>query len=261
MSPVSATALIVSADAARAAFLGDQLTADGFEVIGSDHAAMAIRSLERSFPDVVLVDATLPDRSGLDVVTSIRGADRIVSRVDPSTPAIVLTESHEPLDRVRALERGADDVVTLPLHYPELLARTRAVLRRTQGRRREGMVRVGPLSVDPVSRRVLLGDADVDLSQKEYALLQVLASDPTRVFSKEELLRNIWGFRTTGRTRTLDSHACRLRQKLSSENAKFVINIWGVGYRLVDGPADARAAASGLALVGFDGPGELAAAA
>jgi DNA-binding response OmpR family regulator len=261
MSPEIVTALLVSADASRAAFLGDQLTADGFEVVGSDHAAMAIRSLERTFPDLVLVDDRLPDRSGLDVVTTIRTADRIVSRVDPTTPAIVLTGSTEPLDRVRALERGADDVVTLPVHYPELLARTRAVLRRTQGRKREGLMRVGPLSVDPVSRRVRLGDHDVELSQKEYALLQVLASEPTRVFSKDELLRSIWGFRTTGRTRTLDSHACRLRQKLSAEGAKFVVNIWGVGYRLVDGPSEVRETAGGLAVVDFSAGGRLAAAA
>lgn len=233
-----ATVLLVSADPARSAFLGDQLTADGFEVVGVDDAAMAVRSLERTFPDVVLVDTVLPDRPGLEVVSALRGADRVTSRVDPSTPAIVLADRPEPLERVRALERGADDVLTLPIHYPELLARMRAVLRRSQGRRREGLVRVGPLSVDPVSRTVELSGSGVELSQKEYALLRVLASEPTRVFSKDELLREIWGFRTTGRTRTLDSHACRLRQKLCVDGGRFVVNVWGVGYRLVDGPID-----------------------
>ncbi len=230
------TVLLVTADAARGAFLGDQLTADGFEVVEVDHGDRAIRILERTYPDVVVVDTSLPDGPGLRVVAAVRGADAVTSRVDPSTPVIALTPSADPLDRVRALERGADDVITLPLHYPELLARTRGVLRRSQGRQRKGLLRVGPLSVDPVSRTVRMGDASVDLSQKEYALLQVLASEPTRVFSKDELLRGVWGFNASGRTRTLDSHACRLRQKLSAGGSRFVVNVWGVGYRLVDGP-------------------------
>lgn len=254
MSLEIATALIVSADAPRAAFLADQLTADGFEVVAADHASMALRSLERSFPDMVVVDQRLPDRSGLEVLTALRTSDRATSRVDPGTPVIVLADSADPLDRVRALERGADDVLSLPVHYPELLARSRAVLRRTQERPRAGLVRVGPLVVDPVSRRVALGPAPVDLSQKEYDLLRVLASEPTRVFSKEELLRTIWGFRSTGRTRTLDSHACRLRQKLCAGGSRFVVNVWGVGYRLVDGPIDVMASLPTLDAVPSSSP-------
>jgi DNA-binding response OmpR family regulator len=87
-----------------------------------------------------------------------------------------------------------------------------------------------------VAREVRLRGRRVDLSQKEFALLQALAADPTRVFTKEELLRDVWGFRSLGTTRTLDSHACRLRQKLGGEGDRFVVNVWGVGYRLVDGP-------------------------
>lgn len=241
MSPDISTVLLVSADAARSAFLGDQLSADGFEVVEVDHGDQAIRFLERTYPDVVVLDTSLPDGPGLRVVAALREADGRTSRVDPATPVIALTPSADPLDRVRALERGADDVITLPLHYPELLARTRGVLRRSQRRQRTGIVRVGALAMDPVARTVHLGDTGVELSQKEFALLQVLASDPTRVFSKEELLRAVWGFNGGGRTRTLDSHACRLRQKLAAGGSRFVVNVWGVGYRLVDAPTQSSA--------------------
>ena len=102
-----------------------------------------------------------------------------------------------------------------------------------------GRLRVGTLEVDPPSREVIVRGDRVELSQKEFALLRTLASEPTRVFTKEELLRNVWGFRSLGQTRTLDSHACRLRAKLGVRGDRYVVNVWGVGYRLVDGPVAA----------------------
>lgn len=124
-----------------------------------------------------------------------------------------------------------------PFSYPELLARIHALLRRAERRRRPGRVRVGALELDPASRSVRLGDRAVLLTQKEFALLRVLAAEPTTVHTKAELLRAVWGYRSTHATRTLDSHACRLRQKLGAvAGDRFVVNIWGVGYRLVDDP-------------------------
>jgi len=131
-----------------------------------------------------------------------------------------------------------------PFSYGELRGRLAALLRRTQQPRGLGRLRIGGLEVDPPSREVRLHGERVGLSQKEFALLRVLASDPTRVFAKEELLRTVWGFRAVGTTRTLDSHACRLRLKLSARGDRFVINVWGVGYRLVDGLAGAADGAS-----------------
>jgi DNA-binding response OmpR family regulator len=116
---------------------------------------------------------------------------------------------------------------------PELSARISAVLRRRDSRR-EGPRRVGDVFIDPSRRAVRVGNREVDLANKEFALLLALASDPARVFTKEELLRDVWGFRSMGRTRTLDSHASRLRRKLDPEAGRYVINVWGVGYRLVD---------------------------
>jgi signal transduction histidine kinase len=135
-----------------------------------------------------------------------------------------------------AARRAITHVVGKPFSYPELRARVEALLRRADVRRRPGRVRVGVLEVDAVARVVRLRGAPVELSQKEFALVRMLASDPTRVFTKDELLRTIWGFRTLGSTRTLDSHACRLRHKLGRGGDRFVVNVWGVGYRLVDGP-------------------------
>ncbi len=110
------------------------------------------------------------------------------------------------------------------------------MLRRTQERANRGRVRVGDLEIDPAARAATLHGQRVELAGKEFALLKTLAAAPTRVFTKEELLRDVWGFRSMGSTRTLDSHACRLRQKLRAHGDEFIVNVWGVGYRLVDGP-------------------------
>jgi DNA-binding response OmpR family regulator len=115
-----------------------------------------------------------------------------------------------------------------------LRARIGAVLRRRTSPG-DGPCRVGELTVDPARRKVTVGDREVQLAKKEFTLLRALAADPTRVFSKEELLRDVWGYRSPGRTRTLDSHASRLRRKLDPEHSRYVINCWGIGYRLIDG--------------------------
>jgi DNA-binding response OmpR family regulator len=126
--------------------------------------------------------------------------------------------------------------VPKPFSYGELRLRIAAILRRTQRRIGLGSLRIGELELDPAGREVRLRGRRVELSQKEFALLRALAADPTRVLTKQELLRDVWGYRTLGTTRTLDSHACRLRNKLGVDGDRFVVNVWGVGYRLVDGP-------------------------
>ena len=99
-------------------------------------------------------------------------------------------------------------------------------------------MRIGSLELDPLGRQVWVRGESVALSKKEFGLLRALAAEPTRVFTREELLRGVWGFRSLGQTRTLDSHAFRLRQKLNRDGDRFVVNVWGVGYRLVDGSID-----------------------
>jgi DNA-binding response OmpR family regulator len=232
------TILLVEDDPATQTFLGDNLTADGYDVIVADCARDAIRLLETKFPDLALVDLGLPDRDGLDIVRHVRNADGVAGRVDPGTPMVVISGRTGELDRMRGWERGCDDYVGKPFSYPELRHRLTALLRRANHRRGQGRLRVGPLEMDPLSREVRVHGKRVGLSQKEFALLRALAAEPTRVFTKEELLRSVWGFRAMGSTRTLDSHACRLRHKLGSEGDRFVVNVWGVGYRMIDGPVD-----------------------
>ena len=237
MSDDASTILVVEDDDATRIFLADNLTADGYDLLVADCARDGVRLLERKFPDLAVVDLGLPDGSGYELLRRVREADGLVSRVDPRTPVVLLTGRTSDLDRVRGFERGADDYGCKPFSYPELRGRVAALLRRAQGRARSGRLRVGELEVDPASREVTLRGTRLSLSQKEFALLRMLAAEPTRVFTKEELLRTVWGFRSMGSTRTLDSHACRLRHKLGTQGDKFVINVWGVGYRLLDGPA------------------------
>jgi DNA-binding response OmpR family regulator len=241
MSPESATLLLVEDDVPTRTFLADNLTVDGYELVVADSLREALRALEQRAPDLAIVDLGLPDGSGLELLERVREADGVVTRLDPQLPLIVLSARSGELDRVRGFERGADDFVGKPFSYGELRLRIEAVLRRTREQRGHGHLRVGELELDPVAREVRLRGRRIDLSQKEFALLRALAADPTRVLTKEELLRDVWGFRSLGTTRTLDSHACRLRQKLGTDGDRFVVNVWGVGYRLVDGPVVAAA--------------------
>jgi DNA-binding response OmpR family regulator len=237
------TILLVEDDPVLVTFLADNLAADGYEPVVAETVRDGLRELEYQRPDLAIVDLGLPDGSGLELIARVRAADGIASRVDPSVPLIVLSARAGDHDRVRAFERGADDFVAKPFSYGELRLRVAAVLRRTLRRPGLGALRIGHLELDPAGREVRLRGRRVELSAKEFALLRALAADPTRVLTKQELLRDVWGYRTLGTTRTLDSHACRLRNKLGVAGDRFVVNVWGVGYRLIDGPVEEAVAA------------------
>jgi len=192
-------------------FLERHLKNDGFRVVD-----------EQARPDLVL----LGDTEALEECRARHG----------DVPVIVLGEPEsDAVDRLRALDRGCDDFLARPFDYEELLARIRAVLRRTMPAAHETL-RAGPIAADLATRCVTVDGFPIALAGKEYELLLKLMSDPTRVFTKEHLLREVWGFRSLGRTRTLDSHASRLRRKLSAVGTGvFVINVWGVGYSLLEG--------------------------
>jgi DNA-binding response OmpR family regulator len=221
-------------DTATLELLCDHLRADRFEVVPAPSAADALRHCQYRSPDLLLLDLGLPDASGLDVLREIRGAERSTGRYDAGLSVIILTGRSGEVDRVRGLDAGADDYVVKPFHVAELSARVRSVLRRRSEQRR-GSIRVGDLVIDSSRREVRVDGEPVALANKEYELLLVLASEPRRVFTKSELLRDVWDFKTMGRTRTLDSHASRLRRKLDPEGGRFISNVWGVGYRLLPG--------------------------
>lgn len=230
--------LVVEDHRATRTFLADNLAADGYEPLEADTAHEGLRLMATKSPDLAILDLGLPDRDGLDLLRELRACDATASRVDPGLPVIILTGRAGELDRIRGFDRGTDDYLVKPFSYHELRGRIGAVLARARRRPGSGRLRVGPLELDPLSRRVELDGEPIHLSKKEFALLRALAEDPTRAFTREELLRGVWGYRSLGTTRTLDSHASRLRKKLSAAGGGFVVNVWGVGYRLIDGGID-----------------------
>jgi DNA-binding response OmpR family regulator len=225
--------LVVEDDERTAAFIADNLRADGFRVAVASEAGEAVRAIEVRQPSLVVLDLSLSaGSSGLAVLDRVRASNGLATRIDPALPVVILSGHGGEIDRLRGFQRGADDYVVKPFVYGELLARVRAVLRRAEGRAAAGVLVVSELSLDPTTREVRVGDRDVALSAKEFALLHALARQPTRVFSKAELLRDVWGYLSQGQTRTVDAHACRLRKKLGGP--RWVVSVRGVGYRLVD---------------------------
>jgi DNA-binding response OmpR family regulator len=233
------TILLAEADPATAAFLAEQLAADGYAPAIARSAAHALTLADQRRPTLLLLGDLETRRDAIELLASIRAG--YAGAVDPDIPALVVTASAGELDLLRAFDAGADEVIAKPFSYPLLRARLTALLRRSARFPAHRMLRVGELEIDSVAQAVTLAGRSVALCRREYELLLHLASDPDRVFSKEELLRDVWGYRSLGRTRTLDSHACRLRVKLGGAG-KFVVNVWGVGYRLIERPpaADGR---------------------
>jgi len=231
--------LIVEEDRATRSFLADQLVADGYEILLAENRQHALHLLATHQPQLVLADINGQTLGLLDAVRSGAG---LAGEIDPNTPMIVLTTRANELERVRVFDRGGDDIVSKPFSYPELRGRIRVLLRRAYDPRPMPVSRVGALTVNHRTREVRVGERQILLAAKEFELLQTLIADPTRVFTKEELLRTVWGYRTP--SRTVDSHASRLRQKLASHDRRLVINVWGVGYRLCDPAVDGSNAAS-----------------
>jgi DNA-binding response OmpR family regulator len=229
-----APVLVVESDSALGSAIAVQLDADDFPVELAQTAEHARSLAQADEPRLVVLGDLASGRAALELLAEIREGGCAGAAWRQGLPVIVIGSRAGEADVVRAFEAGADDFLARPAHYLELRARLLAVLRRAERTECQPQLRIGPLVIDPATRGVGIHDQSVDLRRLEFALLVHLAGDPDRVFSKAELLREVWGYRCCGSTRTVDSHASRLRRKLEvNGGGRWVINSWGVGYRLV----------------------------
>ena len=230
---MGASLLIIEDEASILDFLADNLRQDEHDVTCASSAGEGLALLVSLRPDIALIDVGLPDGSGFDLCRRIREG----LAGNPEIGVIMLTARAEEQDRVRGFHRGADDYVVKPFHYPELLGRINALAARVTGARRSERLVVGVIEIDMAGRTVTVAGTVLDLPAKEFELLAALARDPLRVFEKHELLERVWGYRNSHTTRTLDSHASRLRRRIEllAPESRYVINRWGVGYSLVGG--------------------------
>jgi DNA-binding response OmpR family regulator len=229
MTDDRATLLLVEDDPVVRTFLADNLTADGYDVLVAGAGRDALRLLESKFPDAVVLDVGLPDGSGLDVVREVRRADAAVSRINPATPVIVLSGRGEELDRLRGLEAGADDYLPKPFAYPELLARIRALGRRSQAAV-PPLLEHGDVRLDPARRVATRAGAPLPLNPKELAVLEYLLAAQGRVVSAEELLERVWDEATDPFTTTVKATMNRLRSKLGEP--PIIETVPRAGYRI-----------------------------
>jgi DNA-binding response OmpR family regulator len=229
-----ATVVVCEDDRATLDLLCDRLASDGFKPLPAGTSEEALRLCRHQRPDLLVVDLEMPEGCGPELLRRIREAHWLQTQIDHRLPVIALRARARDPWASQDPDLAADDYLEKPFAYDDLRARIDAILRRRHGRLDEP-VRVGKLLVDPARRKVTVGDREVRLAKKEFILVRVLASDPTRVFAKEELLRDVWGLRCpVARTRILDSHASRLRRKLDPEHRRYVVNCRGIGYRLID---------------------------
>lgn len=204
----------------------------GFTVVSAATGATGLEEVRRQRPDVVVLDLMLPDQSGYDVCREIRGDPNV-----GDAGVLMLTARGEAEDRILGLEVGADDYVVKPFVVREVVLRVTALANRLAERRARpaageagGTLRVGPIEIDPVTHDVRIAGAPVQLRPLEYKLLQLLVSDPGRVFTREELLEQVWEMRGDINTRTVDVHVRRLRVSLGAA-ADVVETVHGFGYR------------------------------
>lgn len=201
------------------------LEQEGFHVVSARDGLAALDKVKSERPALMVLDLMLPKLDGWQVCRKVRG--------ESDLPIIMLTARDDDVDKIVGLELGADDYMTKPFNPRELVARVKAILRRTEPRRPEpgGTIHVGDLVIDPARRTVHVGDREIDLRTKEFDLLLTLAENEGIVLTREKLLDLVWGFDFYGQTRTVDVHVAHVRDKLKGSKAT-IETVWGVGYKL-----------------------------
>jgi DNA-binding response OmpR family regulator len=234
MTPGRSPILVIDSNLDLGGGIVEQLIADSHPAKLVQNARHAALFAKRYPPSLVIIGDLGSPRAPLTLLRHIRRSDPGARHWQADVPVMILSSSTHQADLLRAFDAGADDVLARPPAYLELRARLRAILRRTTTRRAENRpLRIRSLAIDTTSREVTINGRHIHLRRREYDLLAYLASDPRRVFHKQELLTNLWGYATPSTTRTLDSHASRLRRKLGSDDDRWITNVHGVGYRLI----------------------------
>jgi two-component system response regulator RegX3 len=222
------TILMVEDEESITVPLAEALEREGFDTQVSGTVKEALELTERALPDLVLLDVMLPDGSGYDVCRRLRERSRV--------PIIMLTARGEETDRIVGLELGADDYVVKPFSAREVAARIRVVLRRADPDRsagRDGPLEVGPVQLDPDRRSASIEGQQLELTRKEFELLELLLREAGNVVSRERLIDEVWDVNWFGSTKTLDVHVSSLRRKLGDDSAdpRFIHTLRGVGFR------------------------------
>jgi Response regulators consisting of a CheY-like receiver domain and a winged-helix DNA-binding domain len=228
MGPVSEqTVLVVDDEEAIAEAVRARLESEGYRVVTAFDGPEAIRLHAEHHPDLVVLDLMLPGMDGLEVCKEIQK--------ERWTPVLMLTARTEEADKVAGFAVGADDYLTKPFSLRELTARVRAILRRIErmrGTHEEGPIELHGLTVDPQRRRVAVDDEEIGLTPLEFEILLALAREPGVVFSREQLMDRVWGYRDYAGGRVVDSHVARIRRKLGEDgnDPRFIRTVHGVGY-------------------------------
>jgi len=207
-------------------FVRIYLEREGFACVGINDGMVAYNRIMDEKPALVVLDVMLPGMSGFDVCRRLRASNNQV-------PVIMLTAKEEDIDKILGLELGADDYLTKPFNPRELIARIKAVLRRVTLKKKteEEIIRAGDITINMQRREVTVDNEQVHLRTQEFELLRVLAEDPGRVFTRDQLLNFAWGYDFAGQTRTVDVHIAQLRQKIKNSQAQ-IETVTGFGYRL-----------------------------